>query len=380
MELKARLAELARWDPAAAPVVSVYLNTRWADEQQRERVRIFLKNELRRAREAGRAPSADLEWIEAHGRALIEQSEWPEARGVALFACERAGLREAMPVRVRFDDLFVINDRPFLKPLIEVLDETPAAMVVFVDGTSARLIPFGTGGPGDELVLEAHVERRHSAGGWAALAQSRYQRHIEAHREQHYAAVAAAVVEWSDRRGAEGRAEAPQRIVLAGEPRAVAAFRAHLPERTTARIVGTVSAARYEPSAVIVERATSLMSAVDRSRDDQEVDSVLVEAAKAGHAVNGLGPTLEAVNRGAVRHLYLLRDFREIGRECEACAALQKGLGGACAYCGRDTKPASLDEMLIDRVIAAGGRVTTVDRHDELARRGGLVALLRYAT
>jgi len=39
-----RLAQLAKLPTAERPVVSVYLDTRWTDEQQRERVRIFLRN------------------------------------------------------------------------------------------------------------------------------------------------------------------------------------------------------------------------------------------------------------------------------------------------------------------------------------------------
>ena len=42
-----RLTELAKLPAAEKPVVSVDLNTRWTDESQRERVRIFLKNHLR---------------------------------------------------------------------------------------------------------------------------------------------------------------------------------------------------------------------------------------------------------------------------------------------------------------------------------------------
>ena len=57
MDLKDRIAELARIEPASTPVVSVYLNTHWRDEHQRDRVRIFLKNALAEAR-AYLAPSA----------------------------------------------------------------------------------------------------------------------------------------------------------------------------------------------------------------------------------------------------------------------------------------------------------------------------------
>lgn len=372
IDIRNRLAALARWEPTGTPVVSVYLNTRWADEHQRERVRIFLKNELKRARDARRARAEDLDWIERQGQALIEQSASPDAHGVALFACRAAGLAEAFPLRVPFEDAFVINDAPYLPPLATVVDETPGSLVVFVDGTSARLIPLTSAGAGDELTLEAPVEGRHRNGGWAALAQGRYQRHIEEHREQHFAAVAAAIAEWSDREGAE-------RIVVAGEPRMIAMLREHLPERALRKVVGIVSAARYESASVIVHRAEELLVLADHSREGAAVDSVLTEAAKGGQAVDGLEGTLEAVNRGSVRHLYVLREFRDFGRRCEACAALQRGLAGGCAYCGHETKPVPLDEAIIDRVIAAGGAVTRVERHAQLAQRGGIVALLRYA-
>jgi peptide subunit release factor 1 (eRF1) len=371
-DIRSRLAELAKWQPGGDAVVSVYLDTRWADEHQRERVRIFLKNELKRARDAGRARAEDLEWIESEGRALIEQSSAPDAHGVALFACRSAGLAERFTVRVPFEDTFVVKDVPYLPPLAVVVDDTPAALVVFVDGTSARMIPLTATGPGDEVTLEAPVEGRHRTGGWAALAQGRYQRHIEEHREQHFAAVAAAISEWSGRQGAE-------RIVVAGEPRMNAMLRDHLPDRASRKIVGTVSAGRYESAGTIVRRAEELLALADRSREGEAVDSAITEAAKGGHAVGGLDRTLEAVNRGAVRHLYVLRDFHGAGRVCEACGALQHGLAGPCSYCGRATKPVRIDEAIIERVIAAGGAITRVDRHAQLAQHGGVVALLRYA-
>ena len=72
MDLRARMAELAKIGKAETPLVSVYLDTRWSDEHQRNRVRIFFKNEIAKARETrGRcAAPADLEWVrlEAHQR------------------------------------------------------------------------------------------------------------------------------------------------------------------------------------------------------------------------------------------------------------------------------------------------------------------------
>jgi hypothetical protein len=51
MDMNARMTELSRVAKSDTPVVSVYLDTRWSDEKQRDRVRIFLKNEIAKARE-----------------------------------------------------------------------------------------------------------------------------------------------------------------------------------------------------------------------------------------------------------------------------------------------------------------------------------------
>jgi hypothetical protein len=46
MTLTERIASLSVLTDSDGPVASVYLSTRWTDEQQRERTRAFLKTEL----------------------------------------------------------------------------------------------------------------------------------------------------------------------------------------------------------------------------------------------------------------------------------------------------------------------------------------------
>jgi len=123
--LTERAAELARITRAPSPVVSVYLNTLWADEHQRHRVRVFLTDEIRKAREVGgpSALAADLDWVAQQGEALIAQAQHPDAHGVVLFACGALGLREVLPVRVAVENLFVIAEAPYLQRLVELLDE-----------------------------------------------------------------------------------------------------------------------------------------------------------------------------------------------------------------------------------------------------------------
>jgi hypothetical protein len=48
MEMKGEIRRLARMEESPYPFCSQYLNTKWDDEQQRERIRLFLKNQLKK--------------------------------------------------------------------------------------------------------------------------------------------------------------------------------------------------------------------------------------------------------------------------------------------------------------------------------------------
>jgi hypothetical protein len=369
MDVNDRLTELARRPPSATPVVSVYLNTRWTDEMQRERVRIFLKNHLRAARASAppRPSDADLDWIEDQGRRLVSGAERADASGVAIFAGE--GLREILPVRTAFDDEFVVDAVPFLRPLAGAAPQMEAALVVYVDGVSARLLALGPDGPGDEVRLESAVEGRHATGG---RAQDRYQRHIEEHRDQHFEATAAAVTELMAETGA-------RRLVLSGELRAVARLRGHLATPIAGRVVGLVAGAGHEAMATIAARAATHLAHVDGQQETDGVERVLDAAAKGGRAVAGLEATLEAVNRDAVQHLYLLGRFERPGAICGACGALQPRPAAECAFCGGRAQPTELGSAMVGRTLARGGAVAVIDAHAGLAAQDGIGAILRYA-
>jgi peptide subunit release factor 1 (eRF1) len=368
-DLQARLVELARLGPGSTPAVSVYLDSRWTDEHQREGARILLKNGVRDAGDAGRADADDLRWIAERGMALVGQAVGPNVGGVALFACRSLGLREMITTVEPFEPAFVVAETPHLVPLAAAVGAAAGALLVFVDTETARLTAWGPGGRGDDVVLESDVPGHHRQGGWSQLAQSNYQRHIQAHRGRHLEAVGRALA-------ALGAEWDPERIVLAGETRNVAALQASLPEPWAGRVVGRVSGARHEPAAAIVERAADLLSRLAAGAD--EVDQVLTDAAKGGRAVAGLERTLSAVARGAVHCLYLARGLRESGRACPSCGRLARGAEGSCPGCGAAARPVELGNGMVRSVVGAGGRLQLVDGHAALARHDGVAARLRY--
>lgn len=374
MSVTRQLARLARLSDGGPPVVSVYLNTDWRDEHQRERTRVFLRREVRSARAADPAPgvAAALDWVEAEGEALISQARHPEARGVALFAGADGAMREMLPVRTPFEPAFVVAPRPLLRPLATLLAETPETVVAFVDAESAWLTAVSIAGAEPPVRLESDVPGRHRRGGWAQLAQSRYQRHVAEHRGRHLDAVVAALGRLEDEHDAG-------RIVLAGPAEVVAALRRRLPEPVASRVAAVVPAARHEPPATVVERAMAEVAAGERETVARAVDAVLTEAAKDGRGVASLDGVLEAAQRGAVDQLYLLRGFQVPGRRCSACGGLQPGPTAACRQCGHGTAPVELGEAVVIATIAAGGAVRLLESHAGLARAGGIAARVRFA-
>ena len=373
IDVAGKLRDLARTTSGPTPVISVYLDTRWSDEHQRDRVRVFLKNEIRKASAmADGQIDTELAWLTAEGERLVGQAFHPEAAGVAMFAGGPVSLREILPFAVPFADSFTVADTPRLRPFVRALGDAPRAAVLFVDGESARLTALTAQGAAEEIALEtADVIGHHRRGGWALLLQSRYQRHIHEHRKRHFDAVVHALAGLVDHYGVRA-------IVLAGETRNLAVFRTLMPRRLADRIVGDVAGARYEPTSVLAERALELIRDLGVGQAAAALKAVLTDAEACGRAVSGVDGTIEAVNRGTVDRLYLLESHRGDGRVCLACHALQREDDIACRWCGAATSTLDLGEAMVRRVLAAGGDVTSIEVDAGLERAGGVAALLRY--
>jgi peptide subunit release factor 1 (eRF1) len=291
--------------------------------------------------------------------------------GAALFACPAAGLREVIASRGPFEPAFVVGVAPYLRPLAGMLSEHPPALVGFVDRERARLIPLTTEGPGEEVVLESAVPGQHRRGGWAQLAQSRYARHIEQHRGEHYDAVVDALGIGVEQREARW-------VVLAGESETLAALQHRLSPALKSALAGTVRAAWHESAAAIAARADEAVRRVEAEAARQAIAQAVTDAGKGQRAVTGVDDTLAAASRGAVRQLLVLRSFTETGRACTACGMLSRGEGPACPVCHAQTRPVELGDAAVARVLASGGTVAVVTDDAHLATAGGLAAILRF--
>src|SRR5262245_56496695 len=115
MEITKELRELARFSAGALPVVSLYLDTQWRDQHQRERVATFVTRHVRQAHAllfdadpARVSLEQDLARITQWEAECLHGMAGSHMPGVALFACAAAGLWVEFPSPVPFEDEFTI--------------------------------------------------------------------------------------------------------------------------------------------------------------------------------------------------------------------------------------------------------------------------------
>ena len=171
LELKRVLSDLSNLRSDSEPIVTLYLDTRWTDEKQRERSRVFVQEASKQAldRHAAHPQREALRrTLERVGRLAAENSGQPWEggnSGLAVFACDvaravaRPALRPALPRRAGG------RRPPHLLQLARLADDAEPAIVAFVHGRGAQLYEVVLGAVVRETRVEREVPRRHGEGG-----------------------------------------------------------------------------------------------------------------------------------------------------------------------------------------------------------------------
>ncbi|MBE0618229.1 MAG: hypothetical protein IH608_09930, partial [Proteobacteria bacterium] len=235
MAMYDELRDLAKLPRTDAPFLSLYLNTRWDSEKQREKVRIFVKTKLKECLAAGgslpaearRGLEEDTEKVEHYVRGLVNR-EWDEPfDGVAVFACSGMGEYRVVRSHLPFEQFFACADRPILSGVAWHTHEGEPALLALVSGDAGRLLEFDMGGVSREFSFtDEEFPGRHDQGGWS---QTRYQRHVEEHLGRNLRRLAEHLVRWADERRVV-------RIALSGPEQLLGSFEPLLPKRLASAV------------------------------------------------------------------------------------------------------------------------------------------------
>src|SRR5581483_8764988 len=160
------LRSLADLDASPESIVSLYLDCRWHDEQQRERVSIPLRHEIaRRRRDADETLAAALDELAEFVEARVKQRADVGFAGVARFLCRPLGVDVTVRTHLPLPTLLEVGAQAVIHPLAALpLDER--VLVATADATRVRVRELRLGRLEERADIAGATPARSSEGGW----------------------------------------------------------------------------------------------------------------------------------------------------------------------------------------------------------------------
>jgi len=304
---------------------------------------------------------------------LVRRAYDEGVNGFAIFSCSGMKTFLTYPSVIPFENAFFLSGLPALRPLVRLSSQYQNTLAVMVDTDSAKLFEISLEGLIAESTIESYVPGRHDQGGWA---QMRYQRHIKDHMNKHHKEVAEQLTELFD----SGKWK---RVVLIGQERIVANFKAFLPERVKQQIADTFSMDFSEESSKVLGRLIERLLQKEKEDVARQIQELKERTPQGGLAAFGLNGTLDALNAGQVHTLYLLTSFSLSGGKCGRCGSLHliRSSGdrlAPCPLCKGETKIVDLSEEMMRSALRQDGEVKWVEENAVLKENDGVGASLRF--
>lgn len=301
-----------------------------------------------------------MESIEEYLR--TEQREQGQ-HGVIIFASHVNSFFKAYKPPVSVESQLVVDTSPYIKPLMQLLDEYESFGLILLDTHRARIYVVNHDKIETSKRLSKDIMNRHRKGG---CSQARFQR-------LRRGAINAFFKEVSD--AAEHLLSEVKRVVVAGPGTAKDEFIEYLTDDLKKRVVGKIDVDFDEkdvlPAAeetVIEDKKHSVL---------KKLDVFKKEVLRDGLAVYGVEETVAAARNGQINFLFVLKDLKIKGWICEHCQAVEPGETRNCPYCGKPTSEVDVIEEVIEFAERTDGEIVFVD-DDTLKELGGIGGLLRF--
>lgn len=352
---------------AGSPVLSIYLNTDPTTGNS-DAYKLQLRNMLK---EVDQEEDANL--IE---RYFQREFDW-RGRSVAVFSCAPENFFRAYSLAVPVRSRVRVSERPYFKPLADLLDSYGGYGVVLVDKQGARLFYFHLGELREqEGMLGETVRHTKRGGGSQALGRRGGTAGMSDRSEE--------VTERNLKEAADFAAgffneNNVRRVLIGGTEDIVKRFQSMLPKAWQSLVVGTFAMSMNAGHAEILEKALQVGREADNRREIRLIEAVITGAAKGRGGVARLEDTLRAIHEGRVHTLLFREGLKTSGGRCDGCGFVSASLEGECPYCsGSLVEIPDAIEVAVRRVIRSGGDVEVIHEDHDLAEYEHIGALTRY--
>ncbi|HJP91705.1 MAG TPA: Vms1/Ankzf1 family peptidyl-tRNA hydrolase [Pyrinomonadaceae bacterium] len=367
------LDHLLNFEPAPAPVISLYLDAR-ADQHGQHTLLPFVRKQLgERSKTYDNQSKERLSFEEDFVRITryLEGQVPASVQGLAIFACSAANdWFEVGQFEVPFErNRLFVSDRPHLYPLARLIDQYRRYAVVLADTNRAQIFVFAAGRTVDREEVE-NVKTKHvKIGGWS---QSRYQRHEKNYHVQH----AKEVVEMLEQ---IVRDEDIEHIILAGdEATVIPLLRDQMSKQIADKVIDALSLGINTPEHELLEESLTAFRRYDSLTDMDKVERLLNEYRADDLGVAGASETLAALSNGQVEEMLIAARAESIQFDEEEVRKVLQ------VYAVEGALPATLDQRtvadeLVRRAnVLSSAKVTFIEDSTRLEQLGGVGAFLRY--
>lgn len=346
------IARLINYKADSPSVISFYLDLR-APDYLRQSQNLIRESLAKESHLKDCAPGLKLiaDFMAAFSRG--------NCRSLAIFTSREGELWHAIPLPQPVKSSLHLENRPYLRPLANILDQYQRYGIVLLDADKARFMEVFLG-----QIEEYACAEEDGEAPPPAIADSLH---------WHLKTVADQLIGLT-------RVKSFDRVILGAPADLEPLLIHHLHSRLQDNLILDAKMDARMDIGEILERVQC-----DEKESHKLRESVLVcrllDAAKSNRmGVLGMAETLPALQRGEARMILVQENLARMGRVCPHCGALALS-GKKCAYCWRNTEPVfNLVEEIVQKALDQNCEVYRISHDPRLDVFGGIGAELRFKT
>jgi len=294
-------------------------------------------------------------------------------KGLALISSTAKSFWKEYNINVPVKNELIVDKTPYIKPLMDILDNYQRYAVLLVDKESARIFIVHLG----EIVEygEVHtpaIPGKHKKGGWFALSQNHYERHIDYHIGMHLKDVVEKVDSFLS-------GEYIGRLIIGGSDEAVSMVKGMLHKTVMDKVIGTVRIEMFAKNDEVLRKVEPIVSAYEKKKEEETVESLIAKALKRENAVLGLDDVISALQEQRVMKLVFVKDYKASGYNCISCNYLSVQKLDSCPFCkGKMEAVDYMVDLAGQKAIQQSALIEVVSESKKLLDAGGIGAFLRF--
>jgi peptide chain release factor subunit 1 len=291
---------------------------------------------------------------------------------VLLSSMDNAFWRE-YSLNVPVKNELIVDKTPSVKPLMDIMDNYQKYALLLVAKESARIFVIHLG----EIVeyAEMHtpdIPGKHKKGGWFALSQNHYERHVDFHIGVHLKDVVEKFDSFINR-------EYIGRLIIGGSDEAVSMVKGMLHKSVLDKVIGNVRVEMFAKPDEVLKKVEPIVSEYEKKKEEETVESLIAKAMKNENAVLGLDNVINALQEQRVMKLVFVKDYKANGYNCSACDYLSIQKIDKCPYCSGDMEAVDyMVDLAGQKAIQQNALVEVVSENKKLMDAGGIGAFLRF--